>query len=175
MYSNAASIYSLDGEVFESIDTGFNEVVCKEQVTVLGEEKISNLFRMINNLGKNSAIKVYRYPNKPSWHSRDGADLIEKFAKNDDFETTRTKYITLLSYYPELLDKVNNKLVTLEKTFPGFNTNDLFNILDYCIARYNQNPEDEPFLKIKLSKFTKLYPIYFKDINLLDKKNKKAV
>lgn len=175
MYKSSASIYSLDGSNFKKINTSFNEIVSSEEEKVLGEEKITDLLRVISNLEKENAIKIYRYPNKPEGFKRDSSDLIEKLAEGQDFETIRSRYITLLSYYPELLDKVNDKLFSINKSFPGFNTNDLFNIIDYCIARYNQDPKNEPFLKLKLDKFIKLYPIYFKDINLVDICNKKTI
>ncbi len=175
MYKSSASIYSLDGSNFKKINTSFNEIVSTEEEKVLGEEKITNLLKVINNLEKEKVIKVYRYPNKPEGFKRDGSDLIEKLADGQDFETIRRRYISLLSYYPELLDKVNDKLFSINKSFLGFNTSDLFNIIDYCIARYNQDPKNEPFLKLKLTKFKKLYPIYFKNINLVDICNKKTI
>ncbi len=175
MYKSSAFIYTLDGSNFKSMNTGLNQVVSSEEVAVLGEEKIENLSKVIRNLEKENAIRVYRHPNKPEGYVRDNSDLIEKLAAGQDFETIRSRYITLLSYYPELLDKVNDKLFSINKAFPGFDTNDLFNIINYCIERYNQDPNSEPFLKLKLDKFTKLYPIYFKDIDLVKTANKKTI
>lgn len=173
MYKSSAFIYTLDGSNFKSVNTSLSQVISSEEEPVLGEEKIENLLKVIKNLEKENAVKVYRHPSKPEGFVRDNSDLIEKLAVGQDFETIRSRYITLLSYYPELLDKVNDKLFSINKSFPGFDTNDLFNIIDYCIARYNQDPHSEPFLKLKLDKFIKLYPIYFKDINLVDICNKK--
>ena len=175
MYNTSSSIYILDSSNFEKVRGTTDEYRSKYDENVLAEEFYPNLLDVLINLDKSKAIKIYRYPSKPLGFPRDNSDLINKLALNADKDTIRKRYITLLGFFPELLNKVNDKLFSIDKLMPGFSTEDLFKIINYCIEKNNLDSTSELYLRQKLDKFTKLYPIYFKDIDLLKKNIKKTV
>ena len=78
MYSNDASIYTLDNASFKNIHTGFDEVVSEETVKVEYEEYIPNLYEKLNELEEAGFVHIYYYPDRPSYIPEDDSDLVDK-------------------------------------------------------------------------------------------------
>lgn len=176
MYSDPISIYKVDDSPFFDIDLGLECYVTDEEVLVLEEEVISNPLEELLKLSKEGKINIYRYPNKPRGFSLDNSDLLDRISKTGTFELILKRYKELLAYYPELLNEMNNRLMRKNSRFKGLDKSDIVKSINLSISRSNIDPTKEPFLKIKLDKFKKSYPIYFKEINLVEiSRNKKVL
>lgn len=168
MYNNPISIYKVDDSPFFDIDLGLDSYVTDEEIAVLEEEIIYNPLKELLKLSKEGKIIIYRYPNKPKGFSVDNSDLLDRVSRLGTFELVLKRYKELLAYYPELLNEMNNRLMRLNNRFKGLDKSDIVKSINLSISRSNIDPTKEPFLKIKLDKFKKSYPIYFKEINLVE-------
>lgn len=104
------SIYTLEGTDFKAGMTTFNrELVCDHSCVVLEEQKIEDALKDILQLEIEGKIKIYRYPNLPSWMPADKSDLIEKvveWAKKPGSIILET----VKEFHPDILGEVIQKL-----------------------------------------------------------------
>ena len=104
------SIYTLDGLDFKVGMTTFtHEFVCDHSCKVIEEKKIENALKDILQLELEGKIKIYRYPDLPSWIPADKSDLVEKVV-----EWAQTPGSTIMEavkkFHPDILDEVSQKL-----------------------------------------------------------------
>lgn len=104
------SVYTLDGSDFKSGMTTFSaELVCDHGCSVVAEEVIDNALEAIIRLESEGKIRIYRYPEFPSWMPSDKSDLIEKVV-----EWARNPKSIILAevekFHPDILDEVLKRL-----------------------------------------------------------------
>lgn len=92
VYGNKSGyLYTLDGTTFEEGKTSYSEeVVSEESVSVIRCEKIENILLEILNYEKQDKIKIFRFPERPSYIPVDNSDLIREaisiFRKTGDMK-----------------------------------------------------------------------------------------
>jgi len=155
MFSNSASIYTLDDSTFKDINTGFSELVSNVGVNTISEEYIENVYDKIKELQKNGLIKLYTYPNKPKEIPIDNSDLIEKEIKQSK-SITRKSFERLILLHPNLMNKINQKLI--EHNIEPFNKNDLINLFEETILKQAIYPNYEQYLNSIVISISKTYP-----------------
>ena len=165
MFSNSASIYTLDDKTFKDINTGFSELVSNVGVNVVSEEYIENVYIKIKELEQNGLVKLYTYPNKPKKIPNDNSDLIDKEIRQNKRENksiTRKSFERLILLHPNLMNKTNQKLIELN--IEPFNKNDLINLFEEAILKQAIYPNYEQYLDsivISISKsYSELKPIF---------------
>lgn len=110
-YKNkTGSVYTLEGLDFKAGMTTFTrELVCDHSCKVIEEKKIEDALKEILQLESEGTLKIYRYPNLPSWMPADKSDLIEKivgWAKKPG----STILEAVKEFHPDILDKIARKL-----------------------------------------------------------------
>jgi len=155
MFSNNASIYTLDDSTFKDINTGFSELVSNVGVNTISEEYIENVYDKIKELQKNGLIKLYTYPNKPKEIPNDNSDLIDKEIKQNK-SITRKSFERLILIHPNLMNKINQKLIELN--LEPFNKNDLINLFEEAILKQAIYPNYEQYLNSIVISISKTYP-----------------
>lgn len=155
MFSNSASIYTLDDSTFKDINTGFSELVSNVGVNTISEEYIENVYDKIKELQKNGLIKLYTYTNKPKEIPNDNSDLIEKEIKQSK-SITRKSFERLILLHPNLMNKINKKLIELN--IEPFNKNDLINLFEEAILKQAIYPNYEQYLNSIVISISKTYP-----------------
>ena len=76
MFSNSASIYTVEDTTFQDIHTGFSELVSDQPVRILNEERVENVYEKIKELEQDGLIQLYYYPDRPEKIPEDDSDLI---------------------------------------------------------------------------------------------------
>ena len=155
MFSNSASIYTLDDSTFKDINTGFSELVSNVGVNTISEEFIENVYDKIKELEQNGLIKLYTYPNKPKEIPNDNSDLIEKEIKQSK-SITKESFERLILLHPNLMNKINQKLIELN--LKPFNKNDLINLFEEAIIKQAIYPNYEQYLNSRVISISKTYP-----------------
>ena len=159
MFSNSASIYTLDDSTFKDINTGFSELVSNIGANVIREEYIENVYNKIKELEQNGLIKLYTYPNKPKEIPTDNSDLIDKEIrqnKRQNKSITRESFKRLILLHPNLMNKINQKLIELN--LEPFNKNDLINLFEKAILKQAIYPNYEQYLNSIVISISKTYP-----------------
>lgn len=159
MFSNSASIYTLDDSTFKDINTGFSELVSNVGVNTISEEYIENVYDKIKELQQNGLIKLYTYPNKPKEIPNDNSDLIDKEIRQNKRENnsiTRNSFERLILLHPNLMNKINKKLIELN--IEPFNKNDLINLFEEAILKQAIYPNYEQYLDSIVISISKSYP-----------------
>lgn len=159
MFSNSASIYTLDDSTFKDINTGFSELVSNVGVNTISEEYIENVYDKIKKLEQNGLIKLYTYPNKPKEIPNDNSDLIDKEIRQNKRENksiTRNSFERLILLHPNLMNKINKKLIELN--IEPFNKNDLINLFEEAILKQAIYPNYEQYLDSIVISISKTYP-----------------
>lgn len=159
MFSNSASIYTLDDSTFKDINTGFSELVSNVGVNTIREEYIENVYDKIKELQKNGLIKLYTYPNKPKEIPTDNSDLIDKEIRQNKRENkpvTRESFERLILLHPNLMNKINQKLIELN--LEPFNNNDLINLFEEAILKQAIYPNYEQYINSIVISISKSYP-----------------
>lgn len=159
MFSNSASIYTLDDKTFKDINTGFSELVSNVGANVISEEYIENVYNKIKELEQNGLIKLYTYPNKPKEIPTDNSDLIDKEIRQNKRENksiTRKSFERLILLHPNLMNKINQKLIELN--LEPFNNNDLINLFEESILKQAIYPNYEQYLNSIVISISKSYP-----------------
>ena len=111
IFNVSGSLYTLNGKNFISGKTGWSaEVVSESDENVLHEEHIDNVFEKLKELNDKGELKLYLYPNRPSFLPKDNSDLIPKVIK---WKNRRINIDQFFKLYPELkkqyLKQVNKK------------------------------------------------------------------
>ena len=159
MFSNSASIYTLDDSTFKDINTGFSELVSNVGVDTIREEYIENVYNKIKELEQNGLVKLYTYPNKPKEIPTDNSDLIDKEIRQNKRENksiTRKSFERLILLHPNLMNKINQKLIELN--IEPFNKNDLINLFEEAILKQAIYPNYEQYLNSIVISISKTYP-----------------
>ena len=79
IFNVSGSLYTLSGENFISGKTSWSaEVVSEFDEDVLHEEHINNVFEKLKELNDKGELKLYLYPNRPTFIPKDNSDLIPK-------------------------------------------------------------------------------------------------
>lgn len=159
MFSNNASIYTLDDKTFKDINTGFSELVSNVGVNTISEEYIENVYDKIKELQKNGLVKLYTYPNKPKEIPNDNSDLIEKEIrqnKRKNKSITRESFERLILLHPNLMNKINQKLI--KHNLEPFDKNDLINLFEEAILKQAIYPNYEQYLNSIVISISKTYP-----------------
>ena len=159
MFSNNASIYTLDDKTFKDINTGFSELVSNVGVNTISEEYIENVYDKIKELQKNGLVKLYTYPNKPKEIPNDNSDLIDKELRQNKRENksiTRKSFERLILLHPNLMNKINQKLIELN--LEPFNNNDLINLFEEAILKQAIYPNYEQYLNSIVISISQTYP-----------------
>ena len=159
MFSNNASIYTLDDSTFKDINTGFSELVSNVGVNVISEEYIENVYDKIKELEQNGLIKLYTYPNKPKEIPNDNSDLIDKEIRQIEktkTQVTKESFERLILLHPNLMNKINQKLIELN--IEPFNKNDLINLFEESILKQAIYPNYEQYLNSIVISISKTYP-----------------
>ena len=160
MFNNSSSIYTVDDTTFYDIHTGFSELVSKVEVEVKEEEYLSNVYDKVKELAKNNQIKLYNYPNKPESIPSDNSDLIEKqimYQQKIKKGVTKKCFERLLLLHPELLDKINKKLIEINPKSETFKKEDLIILFEKAIINQNNNT-NEQYLKSIFISVSNTYP-----------------
>lgn len=155
MFSNNASIYTLDDSTFKDINTGFSELVSNVGVNTISEEYIENVYDKIKELQKNGLIKIYNYPNKPKEIPIDNSDLIDKEIRQSK-SITRKSFERIILLHPNLMNKINQKLIELNHE--PFNKNDLINLFEEAILKQAIYPNYEQYLNSIVISILQTYP-----------------
>lgn len=157
-FSNAASLYTISADNFQSISTTFPEVVSPNKVLILKEEKISNVYQMLKKIAQENLIKMYYYPNKPQNFNIDLLDITFNQIKRTSQTIEKATFARLLFLHPYLLSKLNARL---KKEFPNFSPytkEDLLFIFKRYLAYQQANPQKIIFLKSALMNLAQAYP-----------------
>lgn len=159
MFSNSSSIYTLDDKTFEDINTGFSELVSTVGVDTLSEEYIENVYDEIKKLEEQGKVKIYTYPQKPLGHPEDNSDLIDKQLEQDkrsNRPTTRESFERLILLHPNLMDKINKKMIELN--IQPFTQEDLISLFEDAVIKQTLYPNYEQYLKSIIISISKTYP-----------------
>ena len=159
MYSTSGSIYMVDSSYYEDLHTGFNEVLTREDVPVLGEEKIENVWEEINKLAEEGQLALYKYPNRPNSIPLDDSDLIDvvlKRIKKNNGEINRDAFSRCAYLHPNLIPAINNILMENGKELitPEF----LISIVNYKSLEKEYDPNHEVYLESALELIETYYP-----------------
>lgn len=108
IFNVSGSIYTLSNTDFLENMTGWSaEVVSRKEKEVIKEEKIINVYEELLKLNDIGEIKLYLYPNRPSYVPLDNSDLIPKVINWSKKGFNIVKFFEL---YPELTDRFYNEL-----------------------------------------------------------------
>ena len=159
MYSTSGSIYTVDSSYYQDLHTGFNEVLTTEDVPVLSEEKIDNVWDEISRLSEEGKINLYTYPNRPDSIPLDDSDLIDvvlKRIKKNNAEPTREGFARCAYLHPNLIPTINNILMANGKELidPEF----LISTVNYKSLEKEYDPNHEVYLESALEQIETYYP-----------------
>ena len=161
MFNNSASIYTLNDDGFNDIQTGFSEVVSEKEVSTLTEEKIDNVYEEIQKLAQSGKIQVYQYPDKPKEIPEDDKDLLQKELKQlerNNKTLTNNSFFRLLLLHPNLFDEVNK--VLQEHKLETFKKDDLITIFFQAVIFQELYPERELYLESAVIAVSQVFPEY---------------
>ena len=113
IFNVSGSLYNLSGKNFMAEKTGWSaEVVSEFDEEVIYEEHINNVFEKLKELNDEGELKLYLYPNRPDFLSKDNSDLIPKVIKWQERGINIESFFKL---YPELKVKYLERLAEDEK------------------------------------------------------------
>ena len=156
MFSNSASIYTLDDVTFIDLHTGFSEVVSEVGVNINNEEFLPNVYDEIKKL-KEGKIQLYLYPNKPKEIPQDSSDLIDEEIKYNS-PVTRQSFERLVLLHPYLIDKINQKMIELNLNTEPYTKEDLISLFSNAVINQAIEPDREQYLKSIVISITSIYP-----------------
>ncbi len=108
IFNVSGSLYTLSGKNFISGKTGWSaEVVSEFDEDVICEEYIDNVLDKLKELNDKGELKLYLYPNRPSFIPKDNSDLIPKVIKWQKKGVNIEQFFKL---YPELKEQYLKQL-----------------------------------------------------------------
>ena len=108
IFNVSGSLYTLSGKNFISGKTGWSaEVVSESDENVLHEEHIDNVFEKLKELNGSGDLKLYLYPNRPSFIPKDNSDLVSKVIRWKNRGINIDQFFKL---YPELKKQYLNMI-----------------------------------------------------------------
>ena len=103
IFNVSGSLYTLSGKNFVSGKTNWSgEVISEFDENVLCEEHINNVFEKLKELNTKGQLKLYLYPDRPSFIPKDNSDLIPKVIRWQKRGIDINQFFKL---YPELKEK----------------------------------------------------------------------
>ena len=103
IFNISGSLYTLSGKNFVSGKTNWSgEVISEFDENVLCEEHINNVFEKLKELNAKGQLKLYLYPDRPSFIPKDNSDLIPKVIRWHKRGIDINQFFKL---YPELKEK----------------------------------------------------------------------
>ena len=103
IFNVSGSLYTLSGKNFVSGKTNWSgEVISEFDENVLCEEHINNVFEKLKELNAKGQLKLYLYPDRPSYIPKDNSDLIPKVIRWHKRGIDINQFFKL---YPELKEK----------------------------------------------------------------------
>ena len=106
----SGSIYKLSSDGFLSNQTTWSlEIVNSNKVLVLEELPIIDTYNFLKQLETAGCLKLYHYPNKPSWSPLEDSDIIKK-AVIWTREISSDVGIEFLQLHPHLKDQFETAL-----------------------------------------------------------------
>ena len=177
MFSNSSSIYSLSGDTFKDIHTGFEEVVSEVGVDVVNEEYFENVYEGLLQAERDGLIKIYRYPNKPAGFKQDGSDILDKcrhykYKMNKEF--SKNEFDRLVYLHPNLLLKINELAKELNYNY-YYEPNDLIELFNDRIQRQLHDQEHEQYVDCSYISICNAFPNLKTQIDALYKKYKDII
>ena len=113
IFNVSGSIYTLSSKNFISGKTGWSaEVVSDSDENVIHEEHIDNVFEKLKELNDLGELKLYIYPNRPSFLPKDNSDLIPKVIR---WKNRGINIDQLFELYPELKKRYLNMIKENER------------------------------------------------------------
>lgn len=113
IFNVSGSLYTLNGKNFASGKTGWSaEVVSEFDENVIYEERIDNVLEKLKELNKKGKLKLYLYPNRPSFIPLDNSDLIPKVIR---WKKRKINIEPFFKIYPELKEQYLKQLKEDEK------------------------------------------------------------
>lgn len=161
MFSNSASIYTVEDTTFQDIHTGFSELVSDQPVRILNEERVENVYEKIKELEQDGLIQLHYYPDRPEKIPEDDSDLINvelRMAQIRNRKIRKENFERLLFFHPNLLDRVNSLLTQEIENYIPYKKEDLVTIYEKYVLLQMIYPEREYFLSSSLIAITKEYP-----------------
>ncbi len=159
MFSNSASIYTLDDATFKDIHTGFVEVVSEVSVKTESEEFVENVYDSIKKLASEGKVELYFYPDKPKEIPEDSSDLIDlqlRLNQINKVPATKRPLGRLVLLHPDLMHKVNEKVVELG--FEPYTKEDLINLFVNAVIKQGIYPDCEQYLDSIIQSISMIYP-----------------
>ena len=169
MYANSSSIYTLSADTFKDIHTGFEEVVSLDAVKVLSEEHYDDLYSAIKKAEEDCLVRIYLYPNKPSYFKQDGTHILDKlryYKKTSMKEFNKIHFDRLVCLHPELLDEIN-KLAKEFNLDCFYTPEDLIYLFKQRIESQLNNLDNEQFIDCSYISICFSYPFLKNDIDKL--------
>lgn len=104
-------LYELDGSTFDHYDFLWNKEVISYESSIkpLSKTFIPDIYAEILKEEEKGNIKIYHYPDRPSYIPLDNSDLVDKYIKYERFGN-RGNIDKLLKIYPEFASLVEEKL-----------------------------------------------------------------
>lgn len=113
IFNVSGSLYTLNGKNFISGKTGWSaEVVSEFDEDVIQEEHIDNVFEKLKELNEKGELKLYLYPNRPSFIPKDNSDLIIKVIR---WKKNGINIEPFFKLYPELKEQYLKQLKESEQ------------------------------------------------------------
>ena len=103
IFNYGGYIYKLDGTNFKSGLTGWTaEVVSEHEEKVIDIIYVKNIYKELIKLSREGKLKLYLYPDRPSYIPLDNSDLIPKVIRWQEKGINIDKFYEI---YPELEEK----------------------------------------------------------------------
>jgi len=110
----SGSLYDLSSKSFLPNQTPWgDEVVSESKIPVCKERKIDNVLDSLSNMEKKGMIKLYHFPDRPSFVPKDDSDLVTKavhWMKNESEEEAKKTRRIFLKLHPHLEKKLDETL-----------------------------------------------------------------
>lgn len=163
MFHNQGSIYTVEDATFKDLHSGFAEFVSSKSVNVIHEEIIPNVIEAIEALAYEGKIELYMYPNKPKEIPQDSSDLIDKQIRHQlrrNKPVTKKSFERIVLLHPYLIEKVNEKMGSLNLKEEPYKKEDLINLFSKAVIKQMYDGEKEQYLNSILISISTIYPEY---------------
>ena len=170
MFNNSSSLYTLSGKSFKKINSNFDEVVSTEEVPVLREEKISNVYIAIKELENLGKIKLIPFDRDNEFIQNSIKNMLRHYV--DSFHKSnkvldKSDFEDILFLHPDLLESINSYLLNYDINSCVFRKENLITILQKKLVFMITGVRREPFLKIGIEEILTFYPELKEDVEQL--------
>ena len=161
MFNNPFSLYTLPGDIFKDIKTGFAEVVSDTSVKVLKEEKYPNVYEALKKLEQEGKIKLISYDRESELIKTDEIEMLENFVafrKRNGRTFTKYDFEDMVFLHPNLLGRINEILLEENINNQIIKKEDLITILQKKLCLMSTGLKNEPFLNNGIKVILETYP-----------------